>query len=167
VTSFTSFVAAYLNVSLFAKEGLFELEREILAEIGATLHPAAAATAASEHIAKAEELAEDVAEVLKYGGIDASGGWSSAKSCVPVAVIDGAFFRIGEHGVSFAHLFELFFCIGIVGIPVRMVLQSKLSICALQLNFCAGASNPKHLVVVAFCIRCQNMPFINSADPKA
>ena len=64
-------VAADRDASLFPEERFFEFEREIFAQIGTALHPAATAAAASaEQIAEAEELAEDVAEVLEDGGIE-------------------------------------------------------------------------------------------------
>ena len=47
----------------------FEIDRDVLAEIGATLGTRApGSTAASEKIAEAEELAEDVVEVLEDVG---------------------------------------------------------------------------------------------------
>src|SRR5271165_5256206 len=71
VAFLASLVAADCNTSLFAEKGFFEFEREILAKVGAALHPAATAAATSaEQIAEAEELAEDVAEVLEDGGIE-------------------------------------------------------------------------------------------------
>ena len=48
-----------------AEDGFLELQRQVLAQVGAALRARAAmATLAAEHVAKSEEVAEDVLEVV-------------------------------------------------------------------------------------------------------
>ena len=154
---FASFVATDRDFSLFAEKCFLELEREIFAKIGATLHPAALAPAATaKRIAKTKELSEDVAEVLKYGGINSSTGCPSAKSRVSEAVVCGSLVRIGKHRVGLAHFLEFFFRVRIARIAVGMKLERKLPICALDLLLGGFAGNSEHFVVVAFYVAGQN-----------
>jgi len=51
------------------------------------------------------------------------------------AIIRRSLFAIAEDSVCFARLLELLLCVGVVGIAVGMVLQSELSISALNLLF--------------------------------
>src|SRR5438045_7997447 len=64
LTILTRFVAAHRDFLFHAEERFLKFEREVFAKIGAPLHPAATASATSEHIADTEEFAEDVAEHL-------------------------------------------------------------------------------------------------------
>jgi len=63
-------MAAHGDTRLCTEGRFFELDRQILAEIGTSLAPAAPATAASEHVSEAEELAKNVAEILENAGIE-------------------------------------------------------------------------------------------------
>jgi hypothetical protein len=148
---------------------LFELEGQVLAEVGTSLHAAATASAgsaAAEHIAEAEEFSKDVAEVLEDGGIE-SGGLASAaaKSRVAVAVVSGALIAVGEHGISLADFLEFFFRLRIIGIAVGMKLQRELPISALELDFGNGAAHSQNFVIIAFCVRGQNKPFSSNCGP--
>jgi hypothetical protein len=58
---FAGFMTADRDALFHSEGGFFELDGQVFAQIGAALDPAAAAPAASEDIAKAEELAEDFA----------------------------------------------------------------------------------------------------------
>jgi hypothetical protein len=77
-----------------------------------------------------------------------------------IPVVDRALLRVGENRIGLADLFEFFFRVGIIGIPVRMVLQCKLAVSALQLNFRDRAGHAQYFVVIAFCVRRQNKPFL-------
>jgi hypothetical protein len=57
-------VPAHHHTGLGAEGCFFELEGQVFAQICAALNPAAS-TAATERIAKAEELAENIAQVLE------------------------------------------------------------------------------------------------------
>jgi len=138
-----------------------ELEREVLAKVGAALHAiAAAATASSEDVAEAEELAEDVAEILENGRIESCAlRCRAAQSGVTVAVVNGTLFGVGEYGIRLTDFLELLLGIRVVWIAVRMVLKSELAIGGLQLNLGHGAADTQHLVIVAFCICSQTNTF--------
>ena len=82
-----------------------------------------------------------------------------AQSRMAIAVVDRALFRVGEDGISLADLLEFFLGIGIIGIAVWMMLQGQLAVRTLQFNFCDRTGYAQHLVVIAFCVRRQNMPF--------
>jgi hypothetical protein len=123
------------------------------------LHPAPP-PAASEGIAKAEELPENIAEVLKHCGIEAPTAACIANSSVAIAVIKRPLLGVGQDRVSLSDFLETFFRIRIVRIPVRMVLHRKFTISALQLLIAYRAAHCQHFVVIAFCVRGQKrLPF--------
>jgi hypothetical protein len=148
------------NTGLFAEESFFEFQRQVFAKICAALHAAATSSASSEHVAEAEELAEDVAEVLEDTGIETTTlSGPPAQSRVAVAIVGGALFRVGEHSVSFAYFFEFFFGIRIIRIAVGMILERKFAVGALEFYFRNRAGHAQYFVVIAFCVGGQNMPF--------
>src|SRR5208282_2900637 len=71
MTFFAGLMAAHHYTGFGAECGFFKLNRYIFAEIGAALHTAAAAATGPESVAEAEELAKDVAQILKSGSIEA------------------------------------------------------------------------------------------------
>jgi hypothetical protein len=156
-------VAANDNLSLSAEDGLFKFQSDVLAQIGPTLCPAAASTASAENVPETEEIAEDVAEVLEYAWVKA-GGTTSTNGGVAVAVIGRALFAVSEDCVGLAALLELFLRVGIVGIPVRMILQRELAIGALDFLVGSGAGDTEDLVIIAFSVTRQNgIPILSSA----
>src|ERR1700739_4533782 len=100
VTFFARLVAPDGDWRFFAEKSFFEFERDVFAQIRAALNPAAAAPASTEKIAKAEELAKDVAEILKYGRIEACTCGRATQSGVAVAVIGGSLVPAGEHSIG-------------------------------------------------------------------
>jgi len=98
-------------------------------------------------------------EILEDGGIESRrSSRAAADAGVAEAVIQAAFFAIGEDGVGFRDLFEFFFRVGIIGIAVRMVHHRQLAIGALDLNIGGRAGDAEYFVKVAFCISCQKLP---------
>ena len=63
-------MTAHHDARLGAERSLFELERYVFAQIRAALHAAAAASTSSQHIAKAEELAKDFAQILERRALE-------------------------------------------------------------------------------------------------
>jgi hypothetical protein len=146
-------MAADGDFLLHAEESFLKFESQIFAEIGAALHSAAAASATAEHIAEAEELTEDVAEVLEHTGIESHALRScAAEPGVAIAVVDGSFFGVGKDGVSFADFFEPLLRVRIIGIAVGMVLERKLAVRALEFDVSDRASDAQNLVVIAFYV---------------
>src|SRR5271167_1654719 len=121
-----------LHLLADAEHRLFEFEGEIFAQIGAMLCPRAATTAslATENVAESEEVAEDVLEIVEYRSVKTAIARARAggDSSVTEAVIARAFLRVGEDRVGLTALLEAFFCTGIVGIPVRVVLERELAV---------------------------------------
>jgi hypothetical protein len=69
-----------------------------------------------------------------------------------VAIVHRALVGIRQHRVGFADFLEFLFRVRIVRIAVGMILERQLAVGTLQFNLRAGALNPKHLVVIAFCV---------------
>lgn len=73
-TLLAGFVAANYDLSFGSEECLFEFDGEIFAQVGAALYTGAAASSsagATKEVAKSEEVAEDIAEILEDRGIEA------------------------------------------------------------------------------------------------
>ena len=155
------FVAANSNFRFGSEVRFFEFQREILAEVGPALYAiATASTASTEDVAEAEELAEDVAEILEYSWIESCALRSgAAQAGVTEPVVDSTLFGVGEDGIRLADFLELLFCIRIIGIAVRMILKSQLAIGGLELDLGDGAGYAQHLVIIAFCICSQTSTF--------
>ena len=66
---FAIFLARDANLGVDAGGRFFKRERHVIAEIGAALHASAATAAAAtaEKILEAEEVAENIVEILKDG----------------------------------------------------------------------------------------------------
>ncbi len=160
VTGFTGFVTPHGHGGLRAEKCFFKFQRQVLAQIRAALHAAAlASSTAAKHVVDAKKFAENVAEILETRAIESSALSTSAQSRMAIPVVDRALFRVGEDRIGFADLFELVLGIWIIGIPVRMMLQGQLAVRTLQFNFGDRAGYAQHFVVIAFCVRRQNMPF--------
>src|SRR5580658_453978 len=154
---FAGFVTPHHHARLGAECSLFELDGYVFAQISAALHPAAAASAASEGIAEAEELAEDFAEILERRGVEAcarTGG--AAHAGMAEAVVERALLRVGQYGVGLGDFFEAFFRIRIVRIAVGMVLHGELAISALEFHLARRTAHRQYFVIIAFCVRGQN-----------
>src|ERR1700683_2181121 len=142
-----------------AEERFLEFQGQVFAQIGAALHPAAAAaTTASKYVVHAKKFAEDVAQILETCAVK-SPALPAAQASMAVAVIRGALVPISEHRIGLAHLFEFFLGVRIIGVAVGMVLERQFAIGALQLNFGDRAGHTQYFVVIAFCVRRQNRPF--------
>src|SRR5271157_2420651 len=166
------FHPADLHLLANTEDGFLEFEGEIFAQIGATLCARAPATASlpAEHVAESEEVAEDVLEIVEYRGVESAVTWAGAggDSGVAEAVIASAFLRISEDRVGLTALLEALFRAGIVGVPVRVVLERELAIGALQLLIGCGAGDTQHLVVIAFYVGGQKcLPSFLDCAPRA
>ena len=120
------------------ERGLFERDLQIVTEIGATLNPiGSAAAAAAEHVAKAEKVTENIAEIREHARIEAAETTAGRRSDTRVskAIILCTFLRVTQDGISLCRLFELLLGLLIAGIPVWMVLQRHLAISAFDFLF--------------------------------
>jgi hypothetical protein len=149
-------VAANGDLSLFAEDRLLEFQSDVFPQIRTTLRPRASATTPTEEITEAEEIAENLAEVVKDGGIDPRRSSHSSYTGVAEAVVGGPLIAIGQDGIGFAALFEPFLCVRVIGIAIRMKLKRQLAVGALDLLVAGSAGNPEDLVVIAFYVASQN-----------
>lgn len=151
----TSLVSPHGDLSGFAENRFFEFQRDVLAQVGAALRAAAAARGASEQIAEAEEVTEDVTEILKSGRVKARRS-HAAHAGMAEAVVRRSLVGVCKDRVSLAAFLEFFFRVRIIGIAVGMILQSQLAIGALDLLLAGAAGNPEDFVVIAFYVTGQN-----------
>ncbi len=124
--------ARHLNVHAHALHDIFQIELDVVAEIFAalSLRPGAA-LAASEQIAHAEQVAQDIAEIGEGVRIETLACAHALQSLVAIAIIGGAFLRIAQDAISFSGLFEILLGRLIVRVAIGMVLHRHLLIGAL------------------------------------
>jgi hypothetical protein len=148
-------MAANRNVGFRAEHCLFELQRDILPQIGTALRPAAPAGSAAEQISETEKVPEDFADVLKNRGIESARA-GTAHRRMPKAIVRRSLVRIRQDCVGLAAFFEFFLSVGIIRIAIRMKLQRQLAIGALDLLLVGFPGNPEYFVIVAFYVAGQN-----------
>jgi hypothetical protein len=149
-------MTAHRNLSFSAEDRFLKFERHIFTQIGAALCPPAPATSLPKNVAHAEQVAENLAEILEAHTCSVEAAASAANPGMAEAIIERALLAIAEHGIGFAGLFELFFSIGVVRIAIRVKLQGKLPVGALDLLFVRPAFDSQDFVVVAFYVAGQN-----------
>ena len=95
----TEFLPLIFHRGSGTENRLFELQGDIGAQIRATLSPRPATPcAASEEIAEAEQVTEDIAEITEDDvGIEAEPATCGADAGVPKAIVLGALLRITKH----------------------------------------------------------------------
>ena len=143
---------------LLAEDRLFELQSDVLAQVRTALRPRAPARSSAEQVAKTEEVAENLAEVLDRG-IEPRRSSNSTDPGMTETVVSGALVDVRQNGVGLAALFELFFRVRIVGIAVGVKLQRQFAVGALDFLLAGPAGNPEDLVVIAFYVASQNRIF--------
>jgi hypothetical protein len=107
---------------------------------------------AAEHIAKAEdvaEAAEDVLEAAERVRIESAGG-RAAKAGMPEAVVHVPLVGVDEYRVRLGRFLEALLGFFVARIAVRMVLERKLAVRALDLLLGRRTSDAQDFVVVAF-----------------
>ena len=155
MTFFTSLVAAHVDFRVRPKNSFFKFQREIFAQISATLRTAAASPPApAKQIVDPKQVAEDFAEILDGSVVAASS--STTEPGVPVTVVGRTLVAVRQDGVGFAAFLEFFFRLRVIRIAIGMILQSELTICALDFLIAGFADNPQNLVVVAFDVTGQD-----------
>ena len=140
-----------LNRRLGAGRGFLEADLEVVAQVGATLRPAAT-PASAEDVAKPErvpESREDIGEVGEDRRVESLCAGTTIYASVSKAVVQTALLAIGEDGVRLGRFLEAFLGLAVVRIPVGMVLQRELSILALDLLVRRLALDAKDLLVIA------------------
>ncbi len=129
-----------------AEDGLLEVERKLVTQVGAAEHGIApAAPPAAEDVT--EHVAEDVAE--RIGRAEArTGPARRIESRAAVLVVGRALLRVGQHLVGLLGLLEALFGFLVVGIAVRVVLHGQAPV-SLGDGFLGGVSrHAQHLVKI-------------------
>jgi hypothetical protein len=118
------------------------------------LNSSTTAASGPEGIAEAEELTENIAQILERRSVETSRSAARAAgdSCVTESVIERALFRIGQNRVGLRDFFEAFFGIRIIRVAIGMPLHGELAVGALQflIGDCAGYR--EDFVIIAFCV---------------
>ena len=115
------FQAADLHLPGHAEDRFFEFQREVLAHVGAALRLRTPALSLAKHVAKPEQVAEDILEIVEDGGVEsAAAGTIAGNAGMTEAVIARALLGVGEHRVGLAAFLEFLFRLGIAGIAVGM-----------------------------------------------
>ncbi len=121
-----------MNLGHHTEHGIFEANFEIVADVLPALWTAATPRSArAEHVAETEKLTQNVAEVETAGIEPASGG--RLQSLVAEPVVGRALLRIAQNAIGFRGFLEFLLGFLIVGIAVGMMLESELTIRALDL----------------------------------
>jgi hypothetical protein len=132
------FVSRNFDLGCCAESGIFKHEIEIVSQIRSPLRTRAA-PAASEEVAKSENVAENVAEIRKDRRIEApKSPAGSTDAGMPKPVVAGAFLRVAQNRVSLGGFLEFFFRFLVPWVSVRMVLKRQFSVRAL--DFLVGGS---------------------------
>src|SRR5215469_6239197 len=140
-----------------AENGFFEFQVDVFAKIRAALCARTAArSTAAEQVTEPEELAENIAEILKYAGVKADARACTTDSCMSETVVQAALFRIRQYRVGFAALLESFFRVRVVGVAVGVVLQCQLAIGALDLQLAGAALDAQDFVIISFYVAWQS-----------
>ncbi len=140
-----------------AEGRLLEAQLQVVAQVSAARRTAAAgvAPAKAEHIAEdVAELGEDVVDILEAGPAGAAPG--AAEALVAEAVVDLALLGIGEHLVGLGRFLKAGLRIGIVWITIGMELHGELAISPLDFGLGGIAGDPENFVIVA--LRHDNPP---------
>jgi hypothetical protein len=128
---------------------LAQRDGQLLLQVVALLHPlpAAAPLPAAEPEAAAEEVGElrqdvlDAREPLEPG---------LARPGVPIAVVELALLRVGEHLVGLRQLLEALLGVFVSRVAIGMVLHRKPAVRLLDLGDFAAPLHAEHFIVIAF-----------------
>ena len=135
--------ARHLNLHAQPANGVFERHFQVIAKIFAALRAIASAAAPSstaKQVAKAEQIAENIAEIGEGGRIEALRS-HTLQPLVAIAVIGGALLGIAQDAVGLGRFLEPLFGILIVGITIRVVLERQFAVGALQTRVVAVAAH--------------------------
>ena len=134
-----------------AFRGLVEGDLEIVAEVGASLRPAAAPPAAAEDLAEAEhvtETGEDVRKVREDRGVESWARARAGDTRMAEAIVQAALLRVGQDGVRLRRFLEGLLGLVISGVAIGMEFQRELAIRALDLDFARVPGHTKDFIVI-------------------
>ncbi len=150
---------AHIDLLLGAEHRFIKFQVQIFAQIGSALGAAASSAALAEHVAKAEDVPKNVAEILEDRGIESRRPRLPPPTArVPEAVVQRSLLAVRQNRVRFGNLLELVFRVRIVRIAVGMVRHRQLAISALDFNLGGRTGHTEHFVKIAFCVCGQKLP---------
>ena len=117
------------------KSGFFKRHIQVVSKIGAALSSRPAAPSASEEIAEAENVAENIAEVGKDIRIESTEAGSGTDTGMTEPVVVRALLRIAQNRIGLGGLFEFFLGLLVPRIPIGVILERKFAIGALDFLF--------------------------------
>ncbi len=163
------------DVLLAAMGGLVKTQgdphTDVLALAGCIgVRPAGRAAKTAE--AAAEDIAEDIAEVHTVAAEAAEPACSAAvlgcvagvNACKAVLIVQLALLRVRKHLVGFVDFLELFLCVFVAGVLVRVVLHGQLAVSLLDLRIRRRFGYPQHLVIITFFLCHIHSPLIGSRN---
>ena len=131
------------NFGLGAEHRLFQIQFQLVAQIGAAKHLRMAALAAGENVA--EHFAENIAEGI--AGAEAAAAVALEPRMAEL-IVDGALLRIAEHFVGLLALFESVLRLRIVGIAIGMKFHRQAAIGLFDVGFRRVSRQVQQLVVI-------------------
>jgi hypothetical protein len=148
-----------IHLLVDAKHCLIKFQTQVFAEIRPTLSPAAPPPTLPKHVAKAKDVAENIAKVLEDSRIESRRTTAApTEASMTKAVIQRSLVAIGKNRVRLRNLLKLIFRIRIIRIAVRMVRHRQLAIRALDLDVRSRTRNPEHFVIITFSVSRQKLP---------
>jgi len=156
----------HVHLLLDAEHGFVEFQMQVFAQIGSTLSTAATTPALPEHVAKSEDVAKNIAEILEDCWIESRRtGTAAAHARMSEAIVQRSLLAVGKNGVCFRDFLELVFRFGIVRIAVGMISHRELAVSALDFDVGRHPRDPEYFVKIAFGMCGQKLPRIPMSSP--
>ncbi len=152
------FLARDFDFGVYTGRGFFKRQTHVVAQIGTAARTPAASPAApptGEKILEAEEVPEDVVEILEDRAAEIDAATRTGKASMAIGVVDLTFFRVTQHTVGFRAFAEFYLGIGFVlRMAVWMPLEGTLAVSGF--NFLDGscARYAEHFVIIALLRLC-------------
>ena len=124
--------------------------------------PAALSARSAEHIAETEHLAEQVAQIHRRR-VEAAAR-RAGNTRMAVRIVRRPFLRIGKNTVGFGRFFEFLLGRGIARVAIGMVLQSQLTVGALEFLIAHATADGQNFVIVAFNRRHRDPLLVKSSE---
>jgi hypothetical protein len=121
-----------------------QVETDIFSALRAVSLPAAPAKEI-----EAKEIAQDVFESGENTGVEPAARSGALDALVAETIVHRAFLRVAQNAVCLCCFLELLLSVFVAGISIRVVLERKLSIGALQRGFVGVSLNAQDLVVIS------------------
>jgi hypothetical protein len=154
VADFAELETRNANLRVDTRRGFLEAQFHVITQIRAALRTAArsaAPAAASENIFEAEEVAENILELVEDRLIHSAIGAAARYSRVTETVIGGALLPIRQNRVRFGCLAKLLLCfLFLLGITIRMPLQGSFAVGGFHFVGGGGTLDSEHFIAITF-----------------